>query len=70
MQFLRPVVSTRLTDDFEEAEDITATETMSRYVVDGTLVFHLTGLSFAGGRACRFFQAAPGIFGSCTSATS
>ena len=60
VQFLRPVVSSRLTDDFEEAEDITATETVSRYVFDGSLVFHLTGLSFAGGRGVPFLSGGAG----------
>jgi hypothetical protein len=60
LQFLRPVVSSRLTNDAEEAEDTTATETISRYVVDGSVVFHLTGLSFAGGRGVPFLTGGAG----------
>jgi hypothetical protein len=60
LQFLRPVLSSRLTDDAEEAVDTTATETISRYVVDGALVLHLTGLSFAGGRGLPFVSGGAG----------
>lgn len=60
VQFTRPVVSTRLTNDVEEAADTTATETMSRYVVDGSLVFHLTGLSFSGGKGVPFLTGGGG----------
>ena len=54
VQFLRPAVSSRLANDAEEAEDTTATETISRYVFDGSVVFHLTGLSFGGGKGVPF----------------
>jgi hypothetical protein len=60
VQFLRPVVSSLLGNDVEEAEDTTATETISRYVIDGSLVFHLTGLSFAGGRGVPFLAGGAG----------
>jgi hypothetical protein len=59
-QFLRPVVSSRLADDAEEAEDTTATETISRYVFDGAVVFHLTGLSFNGGKGVPFLTGGAG----------
>lgn len=60
VQFARPVVSSRLTNDVEDAADTTATETMSRYVVDGSIVFHLTGLSFAGGKGVPFLAGGAG----------
>jgi hypothetical protein len=60
VQFLRPVVSSRLTSDFEQAEDTTATETISRYVIDGSVVFHVTGLSFAGGKGVPFLTGGAG----------
>jgi hypothetical protein len=60
VQFSRPVVSSRLTNDVEEAADTTATETMSRYVIDGSIVFHLTGLSFAGGKGVPFLTGGGG----------
>lgn len=52
--YARPVVSTRVTDDAESAPDVTAEETMSRYVFGGSLVYHLTGVSFGGGRGVPF----------------
>jgi hypothetical protein len=60
VQFTRPVVSTRLTNDFEEAADTTATETMSRYAIDGAVVIHLTRLSFAGGKGVPFLTGGGG----------
>jgi hypothetical protein len=60
VQLLRPVLSSRLTSDFEGAEDTTATETISRYVVDGSLVFHLTRLSFGDGRGVPFLTGGAG----------
>ena len=60
IQYLRPVVSSRLTDDFEDADDTTATETITRYVFDGAVVFHLTGLSFAGGKGVPFLTGGVG----------
>ena len=59
-QFLRPVVSSRLANDAEEAEDTTATETISRYVFDGAVVFHMTGLSFNGGKGVPFLTGGAG----------
>ena len=50
----RPKVSTRLTGDAESAPDITATETLTRLIVDGSVLLHFTGLSFAGGRGVPF----------------
>jgi hypothetical protein len=43
-----------VTDDAEGAEDVTADETMSRYVFGGSLVYHLTGMAFANGRGVPF----------------
>ena len=60
VQFSRPVVSSRLTNDAEQADDTTSTETISRYVFDGAVVFHLTGLSFAGGRGVPFLTGGAG----------
>jgi len=60
VHYLRPVVSSRLSNDAEQAEDTTATETMSRYVFDGSIVFHLTGLSFAGGKGVPFLTGGAG----------
>lgn len=54
VQFARPVISSRLTDDAESAADVTATETLTRIVAGGSLVLHLTGMSFAGGKGVPF----------------
>lgn len=54
VQLARPVLSTELSDDFESAPDVTATETLTRLGIDGSLVMHLTGLSFAGGKGVPF----------------
>jgi hypothetical protein len=54
VQYSRPILEARLSNDAEQAEDITAEEKMSRYVFDGSLVYHLRSLSFAGGRGLPF----------------
>jgi hypothetical protein len=54
IQFARPTLSTRLSGDAESATDVTATETLTRLVVDGSLLLHLSGLSFAGGKGVPF----------------
>ncbi|HEU4938133.1 MAG TPA: hypothetical protein VFT39_16860 [Vicinamibacterales bacterium] len=50
----RPGISTRLTGDAESAPDITATETLTRLIIDGSALFHLTGASFGGGKGVPF----------------
>jgi len=54
MQYLRPRLSTRVSGDSEQAEDVTVSETLTRYVFDGSLVLHLNGFTFAGRRAVPF----------------
>jgi hypothetical protein len=54
VHYSRPVLSVRLSGDAEGAEAITASETITRYVFDGSLVVHLLPLSFAGGRGVPF----------------
>ena len=39
---------------------MTADETITRYVADGSVLFHLTHLSFAGGRAVPFISGGAG----------
>lgn len=58
--YSRPRLSVRLSGDAEQAPAVTARETLSRYVVDGSLVLHLTGLSFAGGRGVPFLAGGGG----------
>ncbi|HTH02704.1 MAG TPA: hypothetical protein VL882_20670 [Vicinamibacterales bacterium] len=50
----RPDISTRLSGDAESAPDLTATETLTRLVIDGSVLFHLTGASFGQGRGVPF----------------
>ena len=58
--FSRPDLSTRLTGDAESAPELTATETLTRVVVDGSALFHFTGASFGGGRGIPFVSAGAG----------
>lgn len=39
-QFARPVLETTLSDDFEDAPDVTATTTITQYLFTGSLVYH------------------------------
>lgn len=59
-QYSRPLLSTRLTDDAEGAESITATGMLTRYVFDGTAVFHLLRFAFADGRGVPFVSGGGG----------
>ncbi len=56
----RPQVSSRLSGDAEEAPGLTATESLTRIVGDGSLVLHLVGASFAGGNAVPFILGGAG----------
>jgi len=60
MRYARPVLSVRLTDDAESAPDATAEETLSHYVFEGSLVWHLRHLSFASGRAIPYLAGGAG----------
>lgn len=60
VQYSRPVLAASLSDDAEDAPDVTVEETMSRYIIDGSLVFHLRPLAFAGGRGTPFIAAGAG----------
>ena len=60
VQYGRPRLSTRLSGDAEQAPTVTADETLTRYWIDGSLLLHLTGLSFAGGRGVPFVSAGGG----------
>ncbi len=52
--YARPRVVTRISDDFEGAPATVATATLSQYVVDASLVAHLTGASARDGRLVPF----------------
>jgi hypothetical protein len=60
LQYGRPTLSSRLSSDTEQAPDLTADETITRYVFDGSLLFHVSGLSFAGGRGMPFLSGGAG----------
>jgi hypothetical protein len=60
VEYARPVISARLGDDAESAADVNATEKLTRIIVDGSGVFHLTGLSFNDGRGMPFLRAGAG----------
>jgi hypothetical protein len=54
VRVVRPDLATKLSGDAESAPDLTATEKLTRYVIDGSVLFHLTGASFSGGRGVPF----------------
>jgi hypothetical protein len=56
----RPQVSARLTGDAESAPDLTATETLTRLIVDGSVLFHLSNASFGAGRGVPFLLGGAG----------
>jgi len=58
--FSRPKLATRLTGDAESAPELTATDTLTRIVVDGSVLFHLTGVTFGGGRGIPFISVGAG----------
>jgi len=60
MRYARPVLSIRLTGDAESAPDTTAEETLSHYLFEGSLVWHLRHLSFASGRAIPYLAGGAG----------
>ncbi len=57
-RYSKPALVTRVTGDFEQASDLVARETISHYVFDGSLVFHVARL--AGGRFVPFVQGGAG----------
>jgi hypothetical protein len=60
VEYGRPTITTRLGNDAESAEDVTAAERLTRIVVDGSGVLHLTGLSFHGGSGMPFLRGGAG----------
>jgi hypothetical protein len=59
-RFTKPKLSYELSGDYESAEDEVATETLSQYVFDGSVLFHFTNAAFAGGRGVPFVSAGGG----------
>jgi hypothetical protein len=54
LRYARPQLRVRLSGDAEDAETLTALEDVSQYQFEGSVVWHLTNLSFASGRAVPF----------------
>ena len=54
LRFTRPVFEVRVSDDVEDAADVTIDETLSQYVFDGSVVWNFTRAAFGGGRAVPF----------------
>jgi hypothetical protein len=48
-RFVRPALEIKLSNDTENAADVTAKETINQYLFDGTAVWHLTPVSASGG---------------------
>ena len=60
VRFTRPTYEVRVTDDFEGAPKTTIEETLSQYVFDGALVWHITGARFAGDSGVPFLYGGGG----------
>lgn len=56
----RTALRTRITNDFEQAPDTTASEEFTEYLFEGGVLFHVTKLTFAGGRARPFVAGGAG----------
>ena len=60
IRYARPKLSVRLSGDAESATDETATEIATHYLFDGSVLFHLNAISFAGGRGVPFISGGGG----------
>lgn len=60
LEYGRPTLDTQVGDDAELAETVVATERLTRIVVDGSAVVHLSGLSFHRGAGMPFLRAGIG----------
>jgi hypothetical protein len=58
LRLTRPVLTIELTNDFESAPDVDADETLTQYVIDGSVVWHFQ--PFHRGRAVPFVAAGAG----------
>lgn len=59
-RFTRPIYEVRVSGDAEGAPDMTIEETLSQYVVDGSVVWNVMPAAFAGGRAVPFLSGGAG----------
>ena len=60
VRYARPIMSIRLSGDAESAADETAEETLSHYVFDGSVVWHLRNLTFASGNGIPYIAGGAG----------
>ena len=60
MRYARPTLSVRLSGDAESAPDLTADETLSHYLFEGSVLWHLRDLSFASGSAIPYVSGGAG----------
>ena len=60
IRYTRPKLSVRLSGDAESAPDETAEETISQYLFDGSVVWHLRHLSFGSGRGIPYLAGGAG----------
>jgi hypothetical protein len=60
MRYARPTLSVHLSGDAESAPDVTAEGAVSHYVFEGSLLWHLRGLSFASESAIPYLSGGAG----------
>lgn len=60
VRFAKPQLAYLLSADAESADDETATDSISHYVFDGSVLFHFPRASFAGGRGVPFLSGGAG----------
>lgn len=60
VRYAVPTLTIRLSGDAESAPDEEATASVSQYIFEGALLWHLNGASFAGGRGVPFVSAGGG----------
>ncbi len=60
LQYGRATLSSSLSGDAEQAPSLAAEETITRYLIEGTLLLHLQPLSFANGRGMPFLSGGGG----------
>ena len=54
LRFARPVYEVRISGDVENAPNTTAEETLSQYLFDGSVVWHITRAGFGNGQGVPF----------------
>jgi hypothetical protein len=60
LRYARPILSVRLSGDAESAPSVTADETVSHYIFEGSALWHLRGLSFGSGSAIPYIGGGAG----------